>query len=270
MKLFPQFLEALAAAALALPSLAAGQAKPVHVLFLNGGIFHNYDDLPKTTAEALQKRLEGKVDLDVFITKDLNYLTPEKIRDFGLVMLNVCQQTELSADEKRGLLEAVHNGLPVVALHCTFWSFADWSEFRQMLGAYVLGHPKRGNVCLNVTRPDSPITAGLPAQFVLEDDEPYLVDDRDPSIQSYVQTCKTYKVGLPITVLAPDGNHYNTISSGDTGPDRNGPEPEVWTKTYGKGRIFAMTIGHDTKTQQDPNYLQLLQNGVSWALGYSQ
>jgi type 1 glutamine amidotransferase len=250
--------------------MVAGQTQTVHVLFLNGGIFHNYDDLPHTTAEVLRKRLDGNVNLDFVITKDLGYLTPDKIRAFGLVMLNVCQQTELSADEKQGLLEAVSNGLPVVALHCTFWSFADWPEFRQILGAYVLGHPKRGNVCLDVTRPNTPITEGIPAQFVLEDDEPYIVDDRDPSIQAYVQTCKTFKVGQPVTVLAPDGNHYRTLHVDDTGPDRNGPEPEVWTKTFGKGRVFAMTIGHDTKTQEDPNYLQLLQNGILWALGRSQ
>jgi len=239
------------------------------VLFLVGGIFHNYDTEPAATAENIRKKLQPEVALDFVISKDLDLLRPEKIRGFGLVILNVCEQTELSADQKQGLLAAVRNGLPVVALHCTFWSFADWPEFRQLLGGYVLGHPKRGNICLQVTQPDQPITVGLPARFELND-EPYLVDDRDPSMQTFVQTCKIYKAGQPITVLAPDGNHYKTLISGDTGQDRNGLEPEVWTKTFGKGRVFAMTFGHDLKTQEDPNYLQLLRNGILWDLGLSE
>jgi type 1 glutamine amidotransferase len=250
-------------------SQGSDKAHPVHVLFLVGGIFHDYDELPKTTAGNLRNKLEDKVALDFVISKDLDMLTPEKIRGFGLLILNVCQQTELSADQKGGLLAAVRNGLPVVALHCTFWSFADFPEFRQLLGAYVLGHPKGGNICLEVTQPDQPITVGLPARFEL-DDEPYLVDDRDPSMHTFVQTCKIYKVGRPITVLAPDGNHYKTLISDDSGQDRNGFEPEVWTKTFGKGRVFAITFGHGLKTQEDPNYLQLLRNGILWDLRLSQ
>ncbi len=91
--------------------------------------------------------------------------------------------------------------------------------------------------------------------------------DRDPSIRSLVQTCKTYKVAQSVTVRGPDGTQVVGGMSGDTGQDRSGPEPEVWTKTFGKGRVFAMTFGHDLSAQKDPNYLRLLQNGISWDLG---
>jgi uncharacterized protein len=249
---------------------ASQKTPPVHVLFLVGGIFHNYDTEPAATAENIRKKLQPEVALDFVISKDLDLLRPEKIRAFGLVILNVCEQTELSADQKQGLLEAVRNGLPVVALHCTFWSFSYWPEFRQLLGAYAPGHSKRGEMCVEVTRPGEAITIGLPARFDLYNDEPYTVDDRDPSMQTFVRTCKTYKVGQRVTVQAPDGTTVSAVMSGDTGQDRNGPEPEVWTKTFGKGRVFAMTFGHDLTSQQDPNFLQLLENGISWDLRLSQ
>jgi type 1 glutamine amidotransferase len=247
---------------------SAGQIRQVRVLFLVGGIVHDFDQEPKTIAGNLRKKLEREVALDFVISKDLDMLTPENIRGFGLLMLNICQQTEPSAIQKRGLLEAVRNGLPVVALHCAFWSFESWREFHQLLGAYVPGHARLGELCLDVTRPDSPITVGIPARFHLYD-EPYLVDDRDPSMQSFVRTCKTYKVGQPITFRWEDGKEYKASVSGDSGEERNGPEPEVWTKMFGKGRVFAMTFGHDLRAQEDPNFLHLLQNGTLWALGPS-
>src|ERR1041384_5055692 len=37
-----------------------------------------------------------------------------------------------------------------------------------------------------------------------------------------------------------------------------------WTHIYGKGRVFATTLGHDMKTAQSPDYLRLLANGILW------
>ena len=38
-----------------------------------------------------------------------------------------------------------------------------------------------------------------------------------------------------------------------------------WTSNYGKGRVFATTLGHDMKTSADADYLRLLANGLLWA-----
>jgi len=40
-----------------------------------------------------------------------------------------------------------------------------------------------------------------------------------------------------------------------------------WTRTFGRGRVFATTLGHDMKTAGSPDYLQLLANGLLWACG---
>ena len=47
----------------------------MHVLFLVGGIFHDFDVAPATTAENIRKRLEPQLAMDFLITKDLNMLT---------------------------------------------------------------------------------------------------------------------------------------------------------------------------------------------------
>ena len=37
-----------------------------------------------------------------------------------------------------------------------------------------------------------------------------------------------------------------------------------WTYHFGRGRVFATTLGHDMKTAGSPDYLQLLANGLLW------
>ncbi len=216
-------------------------AKPARVLFLVGGAYHDYDKLPATLVEKLKASLKNEVPLQFTISRDLNSLRGEELRKYDLLMMNLCQQTELTAEEKDGFLSAVKGGLPVVALHCTFWCFQSWPDFKQVLGAFVPGHQTFGAFCLKTTQAESPILKGVEPEFELTD-EPYIVNDRDPSMNVLVKTCRTLT-------------------------DRPDPEPEVWTKTYFKGRVFAMTFGHDERAQDDKDYLTLLANGILWDLG---
>ncbi len=225
-----------------LPVLVAQNTKPTRILLLVGGAYHDYDQLPPTMTAALRTKLsENSVSSEFTITKDLAQLRKENLSKYDALMLNVCEQTPVDSEERQGLLDAVRSGMPLVALHCTFWSFQDWPEFKQVLGAFVPGHGHFGTFCLKTVRPDSPILKGVPSTFDLTD-EPYIVNDRDPSVEVLVETCKSVE-------------------------NRPGTEPEMWTKTYGRGRIFAMTFGHDARAQNNPAYQTLLSNGLLWALG---
>ncbi len=215
-------------------------AKSARVLFLVGGLYHDYDQLPATLVTNLHARLNSLVPIEFTITKDVANLRGQELARYDALMINVCEQTPLTDEEKVGLRNAVENGLPVVAMHCTFWSFQDWPEFKRIVGAFVPGHDHFGSFCLKTVGPDSPILKDVPSTFELTD-EPYIVNDRDPSINVLVRTCNNL-------------------------PKRPDPEPEVWTKMYGKGRIFATTFGHDAKAQSDSNYEILLGNGLLWAL----
>jgi uncharacterized protein len=227
-------------AVIAAVSAYSQPAKSAKVLVLVGGLYHDYDQLPATLTTNLQARLKSVVPIEFTITKDVASLRTQELAKYDALMMNVCEQTPLTDEEKNGFRNAVENGLPVVAMHCTFWSFQDWPEFKQILGAFVPGHDHFGSFCLQTVGADSPILRGVPSTFELTD-EPYIVNDRDPSMDVLVKTCKDL-------------------------PKRPDPEPEVWTKMYGKGRIFAITFGHDAKAQSDASYEVLLGNGLLWAL----
>src|SRR5258708_19689379 len=41
----------------------------------------------------------------------------------------------------------------------------------------------------------------------------------------------------------------------------------AWVHTYGKGKVFGTTLGHDMKTAAQADYHHLLANGILWVCG---
>ena len=42
-------------------------------------------------------------------------------------------------------------------------------------------------------------------------------------------------------------------------------QPVVWKNTFGEGRVFACSLGHDIDTYRRINYLTLFVRGAEWA-----
>src|SRR5690606_32315443 len=71
------------------------------------------------------------------------------------------------------------------------------------------------------------------------------------------------------------GELYNTIRTfPDTHiiatakrQDNGEPQVCVWTNKYGKGNVFATTIGHHNETMADPAYLDMVTRGLLWSVG---
>ena len=39
----------------------------------------------------------------------------------------------------------------------------------------------------------------------------------------------------------------------------------LWTVNYGKGRVFATALGHDTEAMKNPGFAATLARGTEWA-----
>ena len=182
---------------------------------------------------------------EVEVTTDLAAFDRASLARTDLLLMRTCQQSEISLERREAFLAAVREGLPIVALHCTFWSFQAWPEFRQVLGAFVPGHAPFGPMCVQPTSDAGNLAAGLPGRFELID-EPYHVNERDPAMKVIATSCVVY--------------------TDSDGKRRDGVETSVWTKSFGKGRVFAMTFGHDRQSQGSDSFKRLFINGVRWAL----
>ncbi len=44
--------------------------------------------------------------------------------------------------------------------------------------------------------------------------------------------------------------------------------PLAWTRTYGKGRVFYIALGHEKAVWRDPRYREILLKGIRWAISH--
>jgi hypothetical protein len=83
--------------------------------------------------------------------------------------------------------------------------------------------------------------------------EPHEITKGMPAKLSFVdETYWKLKPGGAFTVLA------SSVEDGE-------PQPQVWVREQGKGRVFASILGHFTWTFDDPLYRVLLLRGMAWA-----
>ena len=129
-------------------------------------------------------------------------------------------------------------------------SFRENTEWQFMTGGQWIAHPGNDGITytVHITDPTHEITS---KPTVLPD---FVVK----SEQYYMHTDPANKV-LAVT-------HFPT--PGVAGPhESNGhiTMPQVWTKMYGKGRIFYNALGHQANVFDIPEALELMRRGFRWA-----
>jgi type 1 glutamine amidotransferase len=215
---------------------------PMRALMVVGGQAHDYKTLPS----ALADRLTGRGDVSVEVTDDLSRLNHKELAAYGVLIVNTCHRPQLSDETKGAIIDFVSSGKGLVVVHCSLWSYVDWPEWTQMAGGFVATHDKYGPYGVVVLDPAHATMLGLGNRFDITD-EPYLVDRLDPNATVLVETAE--------------------VRHDSAGKLRPGPDPQVWVKRYGKGRVFATTFGHDAASQESEPFTSLLHNGIRWAGG---
>jgi uncharacterized protein len=200
---------------------------------------HNW----RETTPVLREFLEQTRQFDVVVSEEPLVLESSALANYDVVILNYYnwQRPGLSEKARQNLVDFVKQGKGLVSFHFSVRAFEDWPEYRNLVGRIWTkgsGHGPRGAFSVKVADPDHAITRGLSAFEA--DDELYarLVGD------------------APIHVL---------LEADSTWSKRT--EPLVWTLDYGKGRVFAIALGHDVKACRNPNFVSLFQRGTQWAAG---
>jgi len=231
-------LAALAAAA-TLPLLAENAPAPpapaavgkIKTLLLTGGKIHNGVGI----GDALQAAMEKTGQFEITrVNDDLSALEAQKVQPFDLVVF-YWTIGEITEAAKRGVMNHVAAGKGFVTFHSGADSFRGDPDWRAFVGGYFIGHPHYRTYQVSVTENKSPITEGI-EEFMIADEQYVL--DYNPKV----------------TVLA------NGLHKGQT-------MPVMWTKDWGKGRVFYSALGHDPKACQQEMFQKTLIRGMYWAAG---
>jgi hypothetical protein len=126
-------------------------------------------------------------------------------------------------------------------------AFRDNQSYQWMVGGQFVSHPYCGEYEVRLTAEKSPITAGLPDAFPYSSEQYYMLTDpanRVLATTEYLGDAKFRQAGRPM------------------------PLPVIWTKTWGKGRVFYSALGHAAAEYETyPHVLEMTLRGFLWAAG---
>ena len=199
-------------------------------------------------------------------TDDYSVFTPEKLRQFDAVCLNNTTHLKFHPQETpercKALMDFVKGGKGIIGVHAATDNFYDWpkgkgwSEASEMMGGKFTGHPwtSGGTWAFKIDDPDHPLMAAFEGKGFKISDEIYRTD-----APLYSRSKQRVLMSLDMSDPTTAGARGVKPSDDDTGI--------TWIKTWGKGRMFYCSLGHNDHIFWTPMILQHYLDGIQFAMG---
>ncbi|HEV2295189.1 MAG TPA: ThuA domain-containing protein [Tepidisphaeraceae bacterium] len=205
------------------------------------------------TSTDVFKQLDATSDLFEFVvTDDVAHFDREKLNTYDAVVFCLTTgEIKLSEEQKAALLEFVQSGKGgLVGIHSATDTFYKWPEFGEMMGGYFDGHPWNAKDTVTVKIEQvNPITAPWgKSRFEITDEIYQFKEPYDRSKQE--------------VLLSLDTDATDMTKKGIKRTDKD--FAVAWTKTYGKGRVFYTSLGHNDAVWKDPRFQAHVQAGLQW------
>jgi type 1 glutamine amidotransferase len=228
-------LAGLALLLLALPTAAQEKKTPaLKALLITGGGYHDYKVLNPLLTRKISALANVHFDIrSKDVLKDANFAD-----GYDVLVYNFCFGDEKNKTLIDNALKATRAGKPTVLIHCAMHTFAASDAWTDCCGMRTRRHDPYDAFSVIKAKKDHPILHGLPDEWRTAGDELY----------------QTIKLGERSTALLLGKN-----------AKRSSEHVVCWIGNYGKGKVFATTLGHDVRTAEMPEYHRLLANGLLWA-----
>lgn len=200
---------------------------------------------PVQVSEIFRRTLE-KEGFEVELSDTLDaFLDAEKLKALHLI-IPIWTMGKITNEQLNPVLEAVASGVGIAGCHggmCD--SFRDSVDWQFMTGGQWVAHPGNDGVehWVHIVSKSNPIVEGI-RDFVVRTEQYYL--HVDPANEVLAAT------HFPVI----DGPH---AANGQV------DVPVVWTKRWGKGRVFYNSLGHHADIFDAPEPLELMRRGFLWA-----
>lgn len=256
--------------ALAMAPVASAADDKISVLIVDGQNNHKWVETTPVMEAILGET--GRFDVSVATAPgkaaDMDGFVPD-FASYDVVVSNY--NGAMWGEKAREAFEDyVSGGGGFVCVHAADNSFPGWQEYNKMIGVGGWGgrseksgpylrfrdgklirvtdpgrggsHGKRHEFVIELRDRKHPITAGLPAKFMHAQDELY---DR----------------------LRGPAENIEVLGTAFASPDTGGSgehEPMLMALSYGKGRVFHTTLGHDVKAMSGTSFQETLKRGTEW------
>ncbi|MFC1765127.1 ThuA domain-containing protein [Planctomycetota bacterium] len=172
---------------------------------------------------------------------------------------------------EKAFVDFVAQGGGVVSVHATDNSFPQWPAWNEIngFGGWAGRDEKSGPMIWwedgKIKYDNSPGKGGDHGQ-----NASWLVtvhDPQHPIMQGLPEKWMHFQDELYSKMRGP-GKNMHALATGWQTPDERGTGRDelcLFTVTYGKGRVFRTTMGHDTKSVSCVGFIVTFQRGTEWA-----
>ena len=238
-------------------TVKAAKPRKLLVFWLCEGFFHQSIPLVNKAVVQMGKTTGA---YETVVTNDMSIFKPENLRQFDAICFN--NTTGLKFNPKKtpelckSLMDFVKGGKGIAGIHAATDNFNEWPEAQEMMGGKFTGHPwgGGGTWAIKIDEPDHPLTAAFKGKGFKINDEIYRTD---PPL--YLRDKQFVLMSLDMSDKTTRNVRGFKPTDVDTGIS--------WVKTWGKGRIFYCSLGHNNHLLWNPAVLQHYLDGIQFAFG---
>ncbi len=216
----------------------AEESATIRGLWCTGGCCHDYKKHAPLLTEKIAIYANAKFDIvfgvEQFKNKDF-------AKDYDVVVYDLCEAGVKDETLIRNVTNTIKNGKPTIIVHCSLHHSrsATIDDWREAMGMTSKSHDAFRALSTKKVA-EHPTTKFWPEDWSTPGDELY-------------QTIKMWPKATPLmTVHSPQSKKDHVVT---------------WINKYGKGNVFATTLGHNMLTVGQDSYHHLLANGVLWVCG---
>jgi len=193
---------------------------------------------------------------EVTISSDMAVFSAETLKAYDAICLNNTTKLVFTDDQKKAFLDFVRSGKGLVGIHAATDNFDGWEEASAMIGGRFVKHPWTSDktVTVKIDDPDHPLTRPFAGKAFKVKDE------------IYVTHPPFYGRDKQRVIMSLDMSDPNTLNVRGVTPQDHDTGIS-WVKSYGQGRVFYGSLGHNHPICWTPPILSHYLAGIQFALG---